>query len=57
MQKHSRESMHSDTDLRPADPEINRPHPQLMGSLYAKFHDDKCKWKTVMQFKPFSVIN
>ena len=42
--------------LWPFDLKIYRAHPCLMGSLHAKFHDDRCKEKAVMRQKPFSVI-
>ena len=44
--------MHSDLDLWPFDFKIYRAHPWLMGSLHAKFHDDRCKGKAVMPRKP-----
>ena len=39
--------MHCDICLYPFDPEINRVHPQLKGSLYVKFHDVSCKGKAI----------
>ena len=36
------------------DPEIHRAHSRLMGSLCAKFHDDKCKGKAVMRQNNFT---
>ena len=44
--------MHCDLDLWPFDLKIYRAHPWLMGSLYVKFHDDRCKGKAVMCRKP-----
>ena len=48
--------MHCDIDLWPFDLKIYRAHPWLMGRLHVKFHDDRCKKKVVMRWKPFSVI-
>ena len=41
----------------PFDPKISRAHPWLMGSLYIKFHYDRCKEKSIMRHKPISFIN
>ena len=49
--------MHCDLDLCPFDPKINRAHPQLIGSLCVKFHNDRCKGIAIMRHKSFSVIN
>ena len=38
------------------DLKIYRAHPCPMRFLHVKFHDDRCKGKTVMRRKPFSVI-
>ena len=40
----------------PLDPENKRSHPRLMGNLCMKFHDFRCRGKTIMRHKPFSVI-
>ena len=40
--------MHYDLDLCP---EINKAHPQLNGSRYVKFYDDRCKGKAIMDKK------
>ena len=41
--------MHCDLDLLPSDPDFNRAHPRLMGSLFMKFHDDRCNGKAIMR--------
>ena len=41
----------------PLNPKIKRAHPQLMGSLCMKFHDDNCKWEANTTHTQFSVIN
>ena len=45
--------MHCDLDLWPFDPEANRAHPWLKGSVPVKFHEDQCKGEAVMPIKPF----
>ena len=50
--RHYQESMHCDLDLWYFDPQINRAHRQLIGSLYVKFIDDRCKGKAIMQHEP-----
>ena len=45
--------MHCDFDLLPFDLKITRAHPQLIGSLCVKFHDDKYKEIAIMRHKRF----
>ena len=47
------QSLHCDLDLWPFDPKFHRAHTWLMGRLYVKFHEDRCKGEAVMRFKPF----
>ena len=49
-------SMPHDLDLWPFDPEINRAHPWLMGSMCMKFHDHRWITESVMVRKLF-IIN
>ena len=52
---HFQLSMHCDLDLELLDPEINRTHPRLMGSLCMKFHYERCKGKAIMRHQPFYI--
>ena len=45
--------MHCDLDLWLFDPNVNRAHPWLMGSVPMKFHENRCKGEAVMHMKPF----
>ena len=47
------QSLYCDLDLWPFDPKFHRAHTWLMGRLYVKFHEDRCKGEAVMRFKPF----